>query len=86
MGNYSKAVDYVRKGINFRTEHWRGYTMLVSALGHLGELDEASVALKKLMDIRPDFSLYFWRNNTPTSISFEECLEEGLRKAGVPEE
>ena len=60
--------------------------MLASALGHLGETDEARVALEHIYKLRPDFSgplmgrLLRFRNETERA-----CFLNGLRKAGLPD-
>jgi hypothetical protein len=59
---------------------------LASALGHLGETDDARAALEQVYQLRPDFSgpllcrLFRFRHETERA-----CFLDGLRKAGLLE-
>ena len=59
---------------------------LTSALGHLGETDDARAALEQVYQSRPDFSgpllcrLFRFRHEPERA-----CFLDGLRKAGLPD-
>jgi len=58
--------------------------ILASALGHLGELDEARRVWGELMDINPKYSFYAHVGRQPFERKEDvERMAEGLRKAGV---
>jgi tetratricopeptide (TPR) repeat protein len=65
---------------------WTARLGLVSALGHLGQLDDARTALEEMRGKRPDVSLSFVRTHFPIENDADrESLLDGLRKAGLPE-
>ena len=57
--------------------------MLISALGHLGKIDEAQPALKELLLHNPNFSVQFALDFSPwpDDVYFHHMID-GLRKAG----
>jgi DNA-binding SARP family transcriptional activator/TolB-like protein len=58
----------------------------LAALGHAGRLQEASVVLRRLMAIEPDFTIERFLATTPIEQpANREHYAEGLRRAGVPE-
>ena len=65
---------------------WTARLGLVSALGHLGQLDEARTALEEMGGKRPGVSLSFVRTHFPIENDADrESLLGGLRKAGLTE-
>ncbi len=86
QGEFKEAADWARKSLDIpRTQIW-GNIALVSAIGHLGEKDEAGWAVKVLLRRRPDFTPAFIKMNFPgTDPDSIEILIDGLRKAGVPD-
>jgi len=58
----------------------------LAALGHAGRMQEASVVLRRLMAIEPDFTIERFLATTPIEQpANREHYAEGLRRAGVPE-
>jgi TolB-like protein len=58
----------------------------LAALGHAGRMQEASVVLRRLMAIEPDFTIERFLATTPIEQpANREHYAEGLRLAGVPE-
>jgi DNA-binding SARP family transcriptional activator/TolB-like protein len=58
----------------------------LAALGHAGRLQEASVVLRRLLAIEPDFTIERFMATTPIERpGNREHYAEGLRRAGVPE-
>jgi adenylate cyclase len=86
LQRYAEAADGARRATRLPTANFLAWAALVSALGHLGEADEARAALESVQQLRPDFScslmgrLFRFRQETE-----RDCFLDGLRKAGVPE-
>jgi len=58
--------------------------ILTSALGHLGEIEEARRVWAELMDINPNYSFAGHIGRQPFKRKEDvERIAEGLRKAGV---
>ena len=85
-GQYEKAVEAFRERIRLapRTDLSRG--LLVSALGHLGEIDEARRVWAELKHVNPNYSfaehLARLPFNNPTDA---DRIKEGFTKAGLPD-
>jgi hypothetical protein len=62
---------------------------LAAALGLQGELDEASVAFKQAVEMRPDLvsqAVTFLRRASPVLVTlYERTVYVGLRRAGMPD-
>jgi adenylate cyclase len=86
LHRYAEAADDARHSARQPSANFLAWAMLASALGHLGEADEARVALEHIYQLRPDFSgplmgrLLRFRNETERA-----CFLDGLRKAGLPD-
>ncbi len=86
LHRYAEAVEGARHALRQPTANFLTLATLVSALGHLGEIDDAHVALEQLYRLRPDFSrtlvarLIRFRNEPERA-----CFLNGLRKAGLPD-
>ncbi len=86
LHRYAEAVEGARHALRQPTANFLTLATLVSALGHLGEIDDAHAALEQLYRLRPDFSrtlvarLIRFRNEPERA-----CFLNGLRKAGVPD-
>ena len=64
----------------------QNYLGYISALGHLGYLDEAREAFADMQAINQDVSIaYFRQRFQMTKVSDMDHILEGLRKAGLPE-
>ena len=58
----------------------------LSALGHLGQLQEAGIVRQRLLGIQPDFSLRKFSAQSPFERSEDlEHVRAGLRRAGIPD-
>ncbi len=65
---------------------WTNRHSLVSALGHLGRLEEAARELVELQRLQPAISCSLIRDRHPlTDLDYQKILLDGLRKAGLPE-
>ncbi|MFQ6021787.1 MAG: hypothetical protein ACE5NW_03610 [Acidiferrobacterales bacterium] len=79
-------MRWARKALREPHFQWSRHAVLVSALGHLGRLDEARHALDALLQLRPDFTLDFVRRTHLISdFSDMAYYLDGLQKAGLPE-
>jgi adenylate cyclase len=58
--------------------------VLASALGHLGEVDEARRFWRELMEINPKYSFRAHFGRQPFRQHDIEHVAEGLAKAGLP--
>jgi pentatricopeptide repeat protein len=86
-GRLDDAVAWGRKARQQRGPWaWPTRLGLISALGHLDQLDEARTAFEEMKGKRPDVSLSFMRRYFPIENDPDtEVLIDGLRKAGLPE-
>ena len=87
MKQHEAAVKWANKAIRVPNCQYWANAHLVSALGHLGRVDEARVAVKELLRRKPEFSCSFARTHLfyiKSSAQIEHYLD-GLRKAEVPE-
>ncbi len=85
MKQYDDAVEWARKALRQPNFQWSRHAVLISALGHLGRLDEAKRELETLMRLRPDISLGFVRDVhlITDRTDFAHYLD-GLETAGLP--
>ncbi len=86
LHRYAEAADAARHAARQPSANFFAPVVLASALGHLGETDDARAALEQVFELRPDFSgpligrLFRFRNETERA-----CFLDGLRKAGLPD-
>lgn len=87
--------------LRFQAAHWRhgaldanrnfagGHFFLASALALLGRLDEARAAVQAGLALDSTFTVRRYRSgpstDNPTYLAGRERMNEGMRKAGVPE-
>ena len=84
MRENDEAVTWARKALRAPGFQWSRYAVLLSALGHLDQPEEARRVLQDFHPRRPDFSVDFVR--TTHLISDPDDMDhylDGLRKAGV---
>jgi adenylate cyclase len=82
-GDYEQTVTIAKRVVSDRPDHPVIYRWLAAALGQLGRVDEARMALEKAIAIAPDtFNLYI-RTRMPwmRQIDFEHMVD-GIQKAG----
>jgi len=86
LHRYAEAADNARRSARQPSANFLAWAILASTLGHLGDADEARVALEHIYQLRPDFSgalvgrLLRFRNETERA-----CFLDGLHKAGLPD-
>jgi adenylate cyclase len=83
-GQHEKAVEWSQKAVSERPNWTGGYRPLVSSLAHLGRMDEACVAMRRLLEIDPTYRIDFNKRVFRPSEG-REILISGLRLAGAPE-
>ena len=86
LRKHEKAVEWARTGLRHPNINWPIHSYLVSALGHLGNQDEARRALDDLRRFRLSITIGFVGEHLPiTDMDYRDHLLDGLRKAGMPE-
>ena len=84
MHKYDETVAWARKALRQSGFQWSRFAVLVSALGHLGRLEETNRILEELRAQRSDFSIDFVQATHLIADADDMSLYlEGLRKAGV---
>ena len=85
-GRYLEAMHWARKSIQ-RKPGWRtGHAVLAPSLAHLNRLEEAKEAVGYYLESIPDATISkFIGYCLFKDLKYARQLEEGLRKAGLPE-
>lgn len=97
--DYDKAVEWGRRALERGPAQWTHYSVLVSALGHLDRLGEASTVLAEIGGRWPNYTLAFVRDRhlftdqirlefvgEPQMFTDQDVFAhylDGLRKSGV---
>ncbi len=84
--DYEQAAACSRKGLERSLGHAYPYFVLASALGHLGQTQEAKTFLSECLRIQPKYVDYHEKLHTYRNPADREHIVEGLRKAGWEEE
>jgi tetratricopeptide (TPR) repeat protein len=79
---YDEYLQWVEKYVEAYPDHPPGWRHLTSAYAHLGRMEEAREALRRLLELIPDNTIRREQERLPGSYG---RLIEGLRKAGMPE-
>ncbi len=85
-GRYEDAVRIGQQVLRNNPNFHANYRPLISSLGHLGRMDEATPLLQEFSKIQPDFSVD-WHLATypPLDQELTDRYVEGLKLAGVSE-
>jgi hypothetical protein len=84
--DYESAVAVARAVSEMNPSFSATYKPYLSALGHLGRTQEASVVRRRLLAIEPDFTVERFIATSPMERdSDRDHYAEGLRLAGLPE-
>jgi len=90
LGKNEEALAWFRRSIGASRNYPLNHFYSAAALVHLGRLDEAKAEVQAGLALLPKFSLArFHRqadSDNPTYLALRRRIEEGMRKAGVPEE
>jgi adenylate cyclase len=86
LGQTDSAIRAFKESIERESEFLSAHTNLASIFGELGRMEDAEVAVREVLRLSPDFSIKAYMNG----LSFSDPkvltrMEEGLRKAGLPE-
>ena len=84
LGRYEAAESLARASANHPTATHHAYATLASILGHMGHDPEASEALAKTLEIKPDYGEIFYRTVEGMESGVKEFYLQGLYKAGLP--
>src|SRR6516164_9399070 len=84
--NYTECIVWARKLIERAPEDIWGHTWLTAALALLGDTVAAAEEQIILRRLKPEYSIAWLTQQSPTSGKAGERLNDGLRRAGVPEE
>ncbi len=84
--DYESAVMAGRVVTQMNSSLSAGFKPYLAALGHLGRTQEAGVALRRLLEIEPDFTIERFDAASPLEREADrQNWVQGLRLAGVPE-
>jgi adenylate cyclase len=87
LHEYDEAAEWARQSIREpRAVGYWPYAVLASALGNLGQIEKARLAVDEALRQKPDLSLSYLEKTLPTKQPGElRPYLDGLRKAGLPE-
>jgi TolB-like protein len=86
LQRHEECIEWVRKALKFPDGGWPIRSYLISALAHLGRMDECKQELAELLAIRPDCTISgLQQSRLTTCQAYSDHYAEGLRKAGLPE-
>ncbi len=86
LGDLESSISAFQESIRRESEYLSAHTNLASIFGELGMVEDAEKAAREILRLAPDFSIRTYTDGL--SFSNPEILsriEEGLRKAGLPE-
>ena len=90
LGSDEEAVAWQRRSIDANRNIPLAHFNLAAALAHLGRFDEARASAQAGLALDPSFTVSRWRSivisDNATFIAQRQRIQDGLRKAGVPEE
>ena len=82
---YEDAVTWLRRSSRENPVHASTHLHLASALAHLGQIDEAREAIRRLLTLRPMSSVAWQRGHRLFPEADYEHMLEGARRAGLPD-
>jgi adenylate cyclase len=80
-----EAVAWLRKSVEQNPRNIPTHVCLGSALAHAGQMEEARVAIRRLLELHPMDSVRWRRQHRTLSEDDAEYVLEGARLAGLPE-
>ncbi|HEX8167150.1 MAG TPA: tetratricopeptide repeat protein [Beijerinckiaceae bacterium] len=86
LGEMKSAAFFARKASRHPNATYWTFATLASALGHLGEREEARAAVAELLERKPGYAQGFAREDLffCANPDFVDAYAEGLARAGVP--
>lgn len=85
LQRHEECAEWVRKALQYPNAPWpiRGY--LISALAHLGRMEECQKEVANLLELHPDCTIsLLQQSRLTTDQAYTDHFVEGLRKAGLP--
>jgi TolB-like protein/class 3 adenylate cyclase len=90
LGRNEEAVGWLRRSIEFNRNYSTAQFYLAAALAQCCKIDEARTAVQAGLALDPTFTIRRVRTGAasdhPTYLAQRERVNDGMRKAGVPEE
>jgi tetratricopeptide (TPR) repeat protein len=85
---YEEAIELADRALHAQPRSALGMRYKLVCLGHLGRTDEARDWLKHVVAVHPGLTIAAWKMSQAPTLPPEmrALYEDGLRKAGVPEE
>jgi adenylate cyclase len=80
-----ESVVWLRKAAQQHPRHAPTFLYLGSALTHAGQMEEARVAIRRLLELHPTSTVSWMRQRRRLREGDFEYLLEGARLAGLPE-
>ena len=85
-GNYEAGVEWCLKSLATFNDWPQTYRVLAAGYAHLGRLDEAEAAIRRLREIAPHSTIEQLISGSGLKHdTITPALVPGLRKAGLPE-
>jgi len=84
-GRYGEAEEWARKAVYRKPNWYMGHTMLAASLAQLNRLKEANETVDNYLQLFPHARISALKEHPFKNPSDLLRLEEGLRKAGLPE-
>ena len=84
-GRYGEAEEWARKAVYRKPSWYMGHTMLAASLAKLNRVKEAKETVDKYLQIFPHARLSALKEHPFKNPNDALRLEDGLRKAGLPE-
>jgi adenylate cyclase len=88
-GRHEEAVEWADRALHEQPRFDPAMTVKVVSCAHLGRIDEARDWLGRRRELQPNLTIAEWRARGAVKFASPEVLtlvEDGLRKAGLPEE
>ena len=89
LGQFDKAVVWLRRSIEAHRIFAPGHFFLASALAHQGDTRDAEAAVANGLAIDPGITIRRLRDGAPSKnpkfLAGWELIIEGMQRAGVPE-
>jgi tetratricopeptide (TPR) repeat protein len=86
-GRYKQAIDWADRSLAAQPGYRAALLLKVVSSAQLGRIDEARDAVSRVFELEPGLTVARWRTPVPPfPPDLLARFEDGLRKAGLPEE
>jgi hypothetical protein len=89
LGAYQDAATWLNQSVTAYPNYPLAHFVLAAALGHLGRVEEARAEAEVGLALNPAFTVSRFReraeSDNPIFLEQRRIIDDGLRKAGVPE-